>query len=247
MITKETLIQYSKIMGLKPWKQEKHYIQSLILLSISEKPIVFKGGTYLWFFHGLDRFSEDLDFTAEEECSSELMKETSKTLELLGVENKTTIISNNERSFSFRVGARGPLNTSEKDVCYVYVEISKREKVLLRPISLTLDAPAYNIPTKIIRGMDLNEVAAEKVRAIISRKKARDVYDLSFLVDKGVRFNVELINKKLSYYSLSFSSSDFEEGLSEKEEYWKQELEPLVEILPKFDVTKEKILIWAKM
>ncbi len=57
------MIEIAKLNRLRPWQQEKHYIQSLILNSLSELPLVFKGGTYLWFFHGLKRFSEDLDFT----------------------------------------------------------------------------------------------------------------------------------------------------------------------------------------
>jgi predicted nucleotidyltransferase component of viral defense system len=50
---------------MRTWQQEKHYLQSLILTIVSDYPLVFKGGTYLWLFHGLNRFSEDLDFTAK--------------------------------------------------------------------------------------------------------------------------------------------------------------------------------------
>ncbi|EFD92374.1 MAG: hypothetical protein BJBARM5_0891 [Candidatus Parvarchaeum acidophilus ARMAN-5] len=45
---------------------EKSYLQTLLLYELYarfEKSLVFKGGTALKFFYGLNRFSEDLDFT----------------------------------------------------------------------------------------------------------------------------------------------------------------------------------------
>ena len=63
MIDKELIYRLVKLNNLRPWQQEKHYIQSLILEVVADEPLIFKGGTYLWFFHGLQRFSEYLDFT----------------------------------------------------------------------------------------------------------------------------------------------------------------------------------------
>ena len=77
MIDKNELIEIAKLMGLKPWQQEKPYIQYLTLNSIAEEPLVFKGGTYLWFADGLDRFSEDLDFTASELLSHDVAAKVS--------------------------------------------------------------------------------------------------------------------------------------------------------------------------
>ena len=45
----DELLQIAKLMGLKPWQQEKHYIQSLALVTLSETPVILKGGTYLCF------------------------------------------------------------------------------------------------------------------------------------------------------------------------------------------------------
>ena len=64
MILKEDLIRLAKLNRLKAFQQEKHYIQTLVLRSIyaATNDLTFKGGTSLWFFYGLNRFSEDLDF-----------------------------------------------------------------------------------------------------------------------------------------------------------------------------------------
>ena len=144
-----------------------------MLNSISELPVVFKGGTYLWFFHGLRRFSEDLDFTASEELPEAVAEGVSKSLALFGVENELKKIADSETTISFRISANGPLNTGLKDRCIVYVEISKREKVVEDTISLKFDRPEYQLPIKSLAGMALEEVGAEKVRAILTRQRAQ--------------------------------------------------------------------------
>jgi len=244
VIDRETLTKIAKLYGTRPWQQEKHYLQAIILTALAEEPVVFKGGTYLWFFHGLDRFSEDLDFTYAGQPKEELGKEISDALRIFGVENTVKKIEAEERSVSFRISAKGPLNTSEKDLCHVYVEASLREQVIKPTLSLKLDLDAYGLPVKIVRGMALDEVAAEKVRAIMTRDKARDAYDLAFLMQKKkVVPDLETINKKLAYYQLSFSKKAFKEKLLEKEKYWKAELQAMVfGELPDFDASAKTIL-----
>jgi len=248
MIDKETLQKIAKLYNLRPWQQEKHYVQSLILVSLSEHPLLFKGGTYLWFFHGLPRFSEDLDFTCSEEVPSDLPGRVSESLRLFGVENTVKHEKPMPQAFSFRISAKGPLNTGEIDLCHVYVEISRRETPILPPASFPFAQTQYSLPSKMVSGMALDEVAAEKVRAIMTRDKARDLYDLSFLIgNKGVEFNEGMINAKLAHYDLKFSQKALGEKLKEKKEFWKGELKPLVfGELPAFEEAEKAVKAWAK-
>lgn len=247
MIDRGTLARMAGLQGIKPWQQEKHYIQSAILVSLSEEPLVMKGGTYLWLFHGLDRFSEDLDFTCEGEIAEGIMQKTSDALAMLGIENSVKAITDDERSFSFRVSAKGPLNTSAIDLCHVYVEISRRERVLKPTLGLRMEFDAYSLPVKIIGGMSLDEVAAEKVRALLTRKKARDAYDLFFLISKKkAAFDRSMVEEKLEYYGIGFSESAFLEKLGEKEKIWDAELKPMVfGELPPFAKASEAIRKWV--
>ncbi|MCX7845312.1 MAG: nucleotidyl transferase AbiEii/AbiGii toxin family protein [Dictyoglomaceae bacterium] len=245
MIDKETIKRYAKINNIRPWQQEKHYIQSCVLISLSEFQLVFKGGTYLWFFHGLKRFSEDLDFTLLKEESKDIAIAIHENLLLLGIENEVRA-KRDEKTESIHIKAKGPLSTSDIDLCHVYVEISKREEVKKKTAPYILNQPFYNLPIKIIRGMDLVEVGAEKVRAIFTRKKARDLYDLYYLInDKKIDFDVELINEKLDYYKLKFSRQKFISEVQKFEKEWKKELESLVLTdLPPFKDVKEKVSDW---
>lgn len=248
MIDKDTLINLAKLHGLKAWQQEKHYIQSSILMALSEEPMVFKGGTYLWFFHGLPRFSEDLDFTFTGKKSEDIPVKVSENLELLGIENKLKIISDDARSFSFRITAHGPLYTTDISLSYVYIEISKREDIVKRPIAIKAQFPQYELPLKLIKGMHLEEVAAEKTRAIIMREKARDVYDLYYIIkEKNIPIEKSLLDDKMQYYGDKFSKKIFLDKLKEKESYWVKELKPLIfGELPAFKDCYNAIKSWTE-
>lgn len=217
-----------------------------MLNALSEYPIAFKGGTYLWFFQGLRRFSEDLDFTATGPLSESIPKYVSRALRLMGVENELRIEKNNDMTLSFRIAAKGPLNTGLKDLCYVSVDASKREKVLMKPIPFKLDIPAYGIPIKIIQGMALDEVASEKVRAILTRRKARDLYDLSYLIKyKKVKFSRDMVEEKLKYYDKKFDEDEFVNGIKSKESIYVNEMKPIIfGELPSFKSIYESIIKW---
>jgi hypothetical protein len=228
MINKNDLIKIAKLYGMRPWQQEKHYIQSLILVAMGNKQVVLKGGTYLWFFHNLPRFSEDLDFTTSGRLSKNLPETISESLKYFGVDNALKIISDDEKTLSFRVSAKGPLNTSDIDLCHVYIEISKREKIILKPVSISTKTEPYGLPIKVLSGMYLSEAAAEKIRAILTRNKARDVYDLWYLMNKGYTPQMKVVEEKLNYYEKNFSLELFTEKIKETENFWKKELKPIL-------------------
>lgn len=231
---KDELGALAKLNGTRPWQQEKHYIQSLLLVSLSDQPLVFKGGTYLWFFHGLPRFSEDLDFTASGQIPDELDRKASDALKLFGIENTVKRVEGTDRSLSFRISAKGPLNTSDIDLCHVYVEISRRETVLKTPLPLKLDA--YGLPSRTINGMDLEEVLAEKARAILKRDKPRDLFDAYFLIKrKGITPNLRFINEKMAYYGEKFDLASFEKRLGQKKAWSKEMGSMLFEKAPAFE------------
>jgi predicted nucleotidyltransferase component of viral defense system len=164
MIDKEALIRIAKFTGMKPFQQEKNYIQLLILKSIYSfvsRELVLKGETALSLFHGLNRFSEDLDFTLKENFDvKKLMNEIGKDLEAFGVRNNIRILEDNPISFSFRIGAEGPLFTKEIERCFVRVEISKREEVV-KDVEVKEVKPIYaDISPFLVTVMSAEEILA---------------------------------------------------------------------------------------
>jgi predicted nucleotidyltransferase component of viral defense system len=244
VLNKTELVNIASIRGIKPHQQEKHYLQTLILNILSEYPLVFKGGTYLWFFHGLDRFSIDLDFTIDlsispygfkdlKSFSNHISSRITNMLWILeGVKSNCKIINLNEFGFSLKISAEGPLYTTKESLCFVDVDISYREEVLLPTTSFSLDFPFYNLPIKIIRCMSIEEIFIEKIRTIYTRRKGRDVYDLWFLINKkGIHLTKDLItmiDKKLNFKGTEnphkFSMVSFKNKLLELEEVFSKDM-----------------------
>ena len=245
MILKEDLVRIARLNNLRAFQQEKHYIQTLALRSIyaSTNDLAFKGGTCLWFFHGLNRFSEDLDFTMIKEVKlKNLPVEVEKDLDVYGINPEIRILKNDEISFSFRIGAKGPLFTKEIERSFVRIEISKREELKKKPDVIELDAIYTDILPFFVLVMKREEILAEKVRAVLTRNRARDVYDLWSLLKKGTGFELNLVNEKLKYYRKVFEKEVFMERIQRTEGYWESELKPLViGRLPRFDAVYEDV------
>ena len=72
--------------------------------------------------------------------------------------------------------------------------------------------------------MDEIEIISEKVRAIMTRNKARDVYDLWFLLKKGIKPDMGLINQKLKIYRMKFEFDNFVRLIDEKKATWDMDL-----------------------
>lgn len=231
MLNKEELKDISRATRLKLHQQEKHYIQTIVLNSIYSSlsnELVFKGGTALFFCFGLNRFSEDLDFTMQKEINIEKLKERiKKDLELWGIKNKISEVKENKISVSFKIGAEGPLYSKEIERCFVNIEISKREEVENFEVKEIKTIYPDIFPFTICI-MKKEEVLAEKIRTILTRNYVRDLYDFYFLIKQNTRVDFELVNKKLFYYNKKFDKHEFLKKIDEMEEIWESELKPFI-------------------
>ncbi|MEM3424373.1 MAG: nucleotidyl transferase AbiEii/AbiGii toxin family protein [Thermoproteota archaeon] len=246
MIDRETLVRIARVTGLKPFQQEKNYVQTILLRIIYSRvsrEMVFKGGTALAFFHGLNRFSEDMDFTLKEHFDlRRLVAEIREDLEILNMNASLRIIEDNPHSFSFRVGVEGPLFTQEIERCFVRVEVSRRERILREVEVKELRTVYPDILPFHVAVMSPEEILAEKVRALTRRGKPRDLYDLWFLLKTGVKPDIHLINEKLSYYRKEFNPRELMVNVERIRAVWRRELEPvIIGSLPDFEAIEKDL------
>lgn len=206
---------------------EKDYLQDMLLHGIFKKTskLVFKGGTALYKIYGLPRFSEDLDFTMLEDFDvDELVKDVIKTRGEIKSSRRT------RDSLLIKIGFKGILtdyNTLRMDLsikndvlCGVDVRNYVPEFIDINPFSL-----------KVLK---LREMAAEKIHSIMAREKARDLYDLFFLLRMS-EFDRELAERKLAIFGMKFTSQTFRRRVSNLESIWQPELKPFVmQELPNF-------------
>ncbi len=246
MISRIELGDYAKKLGFILYQAEKDYLQHAFLeslYSVSGTEFVFKGGTALQKALGLDRFSEDLDFTfnAEGEAVAFVKSAAAKARAF-----SETVVSKEEKKWNsenFKVKMKGPLfGGGEKSVQSITIQISLRERVLLKPVATRIVPPYADLKPYLALAMDSNEILAEKVRAIMTRHKARDLYDLWFLLKKGATADFSLIGKKLDYCKKNYSFGEFEEAVLAKQKNWLPELRILMKSVPDFGETSATVL-----
>lgn len=245
MITKKELQDYARLRQLNLGQAEKDYIITLALFLLSKHNyLVFKGGTALAKAYNLDRFSEDMDFTVREDNLdiNSIMSDAKRELEQFGIRSELKEINTTANSRKYHLKAEGPLYIGTlNSKCKVVFDFSFREKLLLESNLKKINHQLNEIPLFEIRVMDLREIMAEKVRALLTRNKARDLYDLMFLVNRNVSITKEMVNRKLDYYNQKFSFNKLKPAVNSKKEIWESELRFLVRNVPDFNLTKRKV------
>lgn len=186
----------------------REYTQLLFLKELMNqnfaKNIFFKGGTAIRLLFGGERFSEDLDFSVQgpKDLFVSFFEDFCN-----GLEKRW------EWKFKKRnthVGQTWVLSTAmlNQTPCYVKLDFSFRERILM-PEKSILSTRYPIVFTSYINHLSKEEVLAEKIRAVMTRKKGRDLYDLWFLISQSVELQQVLIEEKMNYYQLApFTTGD---------------------------------------
>ena len=161
----------------------REYLQHLFLSYFYQLPqstdIYFKGGTALRFVYQSARFSEDLDFSTNK---GNIPGIEDRLLEVLGKVEKENIQATLQEAKTTSGGYLAIIDFVLLDQRVpVQIEISFREKVVTgEVVTVTSDfIPPYNL---VILAFD--QLVSGKIRALKARRKARDFYDLYFILRK---------------------------------------------------------------
>ncbi|MCL5433588.1 MAG: nucleotidyl transferase AbiEii/AbiGii toxin family protein [Candidatus Marsarchaeota archaeon] len=246
------------------WQVERDYLQHIMLSAIySNKDavkgnnLIFKGGTALQKQGIIDRFSIDLDFV------SELDFETLKSIfEYVRIYlTNMGIISNyqiekNDKSIVAKFIINGPQYEYIKidnAKAVIRLEISLREQIVFTPQRNIRIIPIYkDIKPYIIICIDINEIISEKIRAIMTRNKPRDVYDLWILIKKNYNVYEFLVREKLNLYKITFTLKEFIKQIELEKTEWNTELQNLLFginkeiIVPDFDEVENDLINYFK-
>ena len=220
---------------------EQDYIQALFLQKLYKESdnLVFKGGTFLKHGYGLDRFSEDLDFTAAgDEDILYVLEESAERLSEYGVEAEIDSIEEDETSITCRLRYRGPLyDGSERSKGSIEIDVSKRDDVILEPewTRLFFEYPEIRVVNAL--GLQEKELLAEKLRALSTRDKARDLYDCWYLINRGAELDSELFREKMDVVN-----AEHELEISVTEEAWKNDLSIFLENPPEFEKVRKQLI-----
>lgn len=248
MLGSDELGEVARLKRLTPANAERDYIQELLLFGLYSEvgpELVFKGGTCLYKLHNLNRLSEDLDFTLAKRIDlEEAVQRAVEGLRFLRVSGSVKEVKRHRKEVNFRLFFRGPLYRGNRwSLCFIHLNISLRERVALGPERMSVRSMYREIPSFDVFSMRAEEILAEKVRSVFARDKPRDLYDMWFLLGKGIKPDPKLVNRKLKTHGMKFDAEKFAERVKRMARLWRTDLKNLIiGELPEFDVIKESVL-----
>lgn len=250
MLTRNQLAKIAQKNQIGLGAQERDYIEHIFLSLLYGKSqdFVFKGGTALRIAYNFARFSEDLDFNSHlsAEEVKDILESTVSQLESFGVKaefrNIKMFKENGERGATGDISYQGPLfigKSESKGKVRVDVSLRGEEGETKRIVVV----PKYDdISQFVLTVFSLNEIFAEKVRALIIRGKSRDLYDVWVLLGRGTEINYQLINKKLMLYQKTFDFEKFKRNVEKSKKGWERDLSGLLSQVTPFEIVKEEVL-----
>lgn len=251
----------------------KEIVQEIVLCGLSRggffKEAAFYGGTALRIFYGLDRFSEDLDFSlVTQNPNFDLTKyfpyieNETKSLGLdFSVTEKVKSFDSNIKS-AFLKG-----NTKEHILSFYENSedakfINKEEAIRIKfevdinpPVGATYETKFGLLPSPYqVRLYDLPSLFAGKIHACLcrnwkSRVKGRDFYDYVFFLSIGAKVNLENLKAKL--VQSDFISKDYDLTIDNLKSLLNERFENLnieqakQDVLP-FVRDKSKLDLWSE-
>ena len=254
MITFETLVDQAKERGMPTTKMRgilREYLQILILKEIynieSGRKLFFTGGTYLRLINNLKRFSEDLDFNAQDmskEEFEELVNIVSSKLSKIGLSTKVKF-NHWQNLFVAKV-----IFDEVEGFYGIKSKYSKKTGIVIK---IEVNNPSWKIikESEIITGFgqfypcictDKGILFADKIDALIKKNRARHIYDIIFMLANHYSVNEEL----LRVYSIKVAP--FDAIINRMEEFSDEELKKYAESLRPFlfDENEADFIINAK-
>ncbi len=200
MIGKPEIIRIAGQLKLNPHVVEKDYALGWLLAGIFENnriggSWVFKGGTCLkkCFFETY-RFSEDLDFTLQDDSHLDetFLKEVfaeigewvyeQSGLELPADRQDFEIYDNprGNKNCAGKISYRGPVSPTTGGWPRIKLDLTADERLVLPPVRVPIYHPYSDEPDGglEIQAYAYEEAFGEKVRALAERTRPRDLYDV---------------------------------------------------------------------
>lgn len=227
MITIEQADTWAKRFEIDRFTILREYLQVLFLAYLyrlrGSQALYFKGGTAIRLLQGSFRFSEDLDFSSQLSATSliELLRSA-----VTGARREAPGISLDSWEAKAQ-SVRGRLVYRSAWTAYpltISLEVSRRERPIAPRTSLLETVyPVGAFPW--VRHLDWPEILAEKVRALASRAKGRDLFDLWYLLSKEIPLLWKMVERKMRFYKKSLKPEELLENIrSLREDVLKRDL-----------------------
>lgn len=193
MITQETIQKLATQQQTSEYPNiVREYFQHLFLSQLyrieGAENILFKGGTALRIIYGSRRFSEDLDFSIfkTEPYQQKAFIENIFTEALVEIERIGILVELGPKPGPTSEGYYGDATFKIYDYPPVVVSINVSSRNGQSVKGEVDSIPNDFVPIYNVFHLQQENLVEEKIDALLERKKARDFYDLYFIMRKGI-------------------------------------------------------------
>jgi predicted nucleotidyltransferase component of viral defense system len=202
--------------------------------------VVFKGGTAIRkAYFSEARFSEDLDFSVIDINRNDCMRLLKESLENKIIEGITFGKVEEEKTVAglkASIKYVGPLIHAQR----IKLDFNFRENLVETPVYKEFIS-VYSIDSARLLVLSLEEIFAEKLHALGSRSAPRDLYDVWFLLKKGIKMDRHILDKKFAYYDEKFDAQTAITNARKSKENWTRDLRHLLKGLPEFETLEHEV------
>ena len=158
-------------------KQEQFEMEILETLNSSKllDNLVLGGGTMLRLCYGLNRFSVDLDFWVVKKISFDGLFKKFKNC----FKEKYTITDSANKFYTLLFELK-----SKDYPRSIKIEIRKEKKDI--STEQTIAYSRYSNIQVLLKAVSLKDMMTAKIDAFLNRKEIRDIFDMEFLIKKGI-------------------------------------------------------------
>lgn len=250
MIPTREIKEIARANGVPVTTIERDYVQNWLLIHLSKMNFVLKGGTGIKKIYFKDyRFSDDLDFSLVKDIDLEELHKTIKST-VVNAKEESGInfiedikLNKNINGFEgiiyFRIlsSSGSPLKTkldmTESNKEIIIMDVQKRK--LIHPYSDSCQAEIHTYA--------LEEITAEKIRALFERTRPRDLYDVSFLVN--IIDEDKILNLLPEKFKFKGVNIEIESLVNRRDDFvaaWQTSLNKQLRNVPDFDNTFNEVL-----
>ncbi|MCD4760209.1 nucleotidyl transferase AbiEii/AbiGii toxin family protein [archaeon] len=221
----------------------KDYYLTYILFLIKDiKGLYFKGGTALYkiFLNHL-RLSEDLDFTATES----IRKIEKQIKERLKSKKVFKEITHDKRVKDFTRLIVHYVSYYGKDS--IIIDLNKRAKIYLKSEEHNLiHFYKGNIPEFKVKTLNVRELIAEKICAMVQRYAPRDYYDVYEIIKNKLPIDIKLVKKKFVDSDEKYDIGRIFRRGNKIYNKWESDLLPLTTTKPEFKKVMNTLMKYFK-
>jgi len=251
MIRSQEIKEKAREYGVPTSTIERDYAQNWLLKYLYHPDIILKGGTGIKkAYHENYRFSDDLDFSLtypfkNKDLFTHMTEAVEKTKEEVGINFQiSSKLDKTETGFIGKIYFNIIQNAAGTPLS-IKVDITNydNERILL-PVEKKKIFHSYSDELNAeIEVYSLEEIFAEKIRALIQRTRARDLYDTGMLYNLISKNKVlQVLEEKFSFKGVILDISSLIKRKDDFSNAWNASLNHQLKVIPDFEIFFNKVI-----